>query len=110
MNGTVVKKVDAVIIGAGPAGLSAAHELVTREHSVVILEQDSVIGGLARTVGYRGFRFDIGGHRFFTKIAVIENAHSRPNMSVIAIDVALQADFKNTAGILCRTMLAGIGQ
>lgn len=58
----------AVIIGAGPAGLTAAYELLkTTGIHPVILEADSCIGGLARTVKYNGNRMDIGGHRFFTK-------------------------------------------
>jgi len=57
-----------VIAGAGPAGLTAAHELIRHKVSVTVLEKDCQVGGLARTVEYRGFRFDIGGHRFFTKI------------------------------------------
>jgi protoporphyrinogen oxidase len=56
-----------VIIGAGPAGLTAAHELVQAGQSVLVLEQLQDVGGLARTENYRGFSFDIGGHRFFTK-------------------------------------------
>lgn len=57
-----------VIIGAGPAGLTAGTELVSRGRSVTILEQDpAYVGGISRTVGYKGFRFDIGGHRFFSK-------------------------------------------
>ena len=59
-----------VVIGAGPAGLTAAHELVQHE-SVVVLEQDTVVGGLAQTVEHNGFRFDIGGHRFFTKVDLV---------------------------------------
>jgi protoporphyrinogen oxidase len=66
-----------VIIGAGPAGLSAAHELSAAGHPVVILEQDSqYVGGIARTVSYKGFRFDIGGHRFFSKNPEIEKMWS----------------------------------
>jgi len=61
-----------VILGAGPAGLSAAYELAGRGVASVVLEQDSVVGGLARTVEYKGFRFDLGGHRFFTKLPQIE--------------------------------------
>jgi protoporphyrinogen oxidase len=60
-----------VIIGAGPAGLTAARELTRRGAAVDICEADTAIGGLARTVAYKGFRFDIGGHRFFTKSAVV---------------------------------------
>ena len=55
------------IIGAGPAGLAAAYALVKNDCRVVILEQDMQAGGLSKTVQYKGFRFDIGGHRFFTK-------------------------------------------
>jgi protoporphyrinogen oxidase len=58
----------AVIIGAGPAGLTAAFELQTRSHiRPVVLEASGAIGGLARTVNYKGNRMDIGGHRFFSK-------------------------------------------
>ncbi len=56
-----------VIIGAGPAGLAAAHELAAHGHSSIIVEKLDKVGGLARTENYRGFSFDIGGHRFFTK-------------------------------------------
>ncbi len=59
----------AVIIGAGPAGLTAAHELLSRskEYSVTILEESDRIGGISQTVRYKGNRMDIGGHRFFSK-------------------------------------------
>jgi protoporphyrinogen oxidase len=57
-----------LVLGAGPAGLTAAYELSRRGTPTVLLEQDRQVGGLARTVEYRGYRFDIGGHRFFTKI------------------------------------------
>ncbi len=60
-----------VIVGAGPAGLTAAYELGARGVPTLTLEQDRQVGGLARTVEYKGFRFDIGGHRFFTKVPVI---------------------------------------
>ncbi len=59
----------AVIIGAGPAGLTAALELLRRseEYSVTVLEADSTVGGISRTVETCGNRMDIGGHRFYTK-------------------------------------------
>ena len=62
-----------VIIGAGPAGLTAAYELVVR-HGITstILEADDIVGGLSRTVERDGWRFDIGGHRFFTKVKKVE--------------------------------------
>lgn len=58
-----------IIIGAGPAGLTAAYELLKRSenYDVVILEESDVIGGISRTVKYNGNRMDIGGHRFFSK-------------------------------------------
>lgn len=62
---------DVVIIGAGPGGLSAAYELTKLGMTAAVLEADSQVGGLARTVDYRGYRFDIGGHRFFTKVPLI---------------------------------------
>src|SRR4051794_3498976 len=60
-----------VIIGAGPAGLTAAYELVNKGVSSIVLEADSVVGGISRTVEYKSYRFDIGGHRFFTKISIV---------------------------------------
>ena len=58
----------AVIIGAGPAGLTAAWELLSRSDiAVTVLEKTAEIGGLSRTVNYKGNRIDIGGHRFFSK-------------------------------------------
>jgi protoporphyrinogen oxidase len=57
-----------VIIGAGPAGLTAAHELCKAGLRPVVLERGDSVGGLARTVRHKGFRFDIGGHRFYTKV------------------------------------------
>jgi protoporphyrinogen oxidase len=61
-----------LILGAGPAGLTAAYELSKSGVSSVLLERDSVVGGLSRTVEYKGCRFDIGGHRFYTKISIVE--------------------------------------
>ena len=58
-----------VVIGAGPGGLAAAWELSGLGHDAVVLEQDAIVGGIARTVNYRGYRFDIGGHRFFSKVS-----------------------------------------
>lgn len=60
---------DVIIIGAGPAGLAAGYELASRGQKVVCIEKDNVVGGISRTVLYNGFRFDIGGHRFFTKVS-----------------------------------------
>lgn len=57
-----------IVIGAGPAGLTAAWELSKLNKNVHILEADpKYIGGIARTVEYKGNRFDMGGHRFYSK-------------------------------------------
>ena len=61
-----------VVIGAGPAGLTAAVDLAEGGHQVTVLEKDpTYVGGIARTVAYKGYRFDIGGHRFFSKSSEI---------------------------------------
>jgi len=57
-----------VVIGGGPAGLTAAYELSKLGHDSVVLEADFTVGGISRTCEYKGYRFDIGGHRFFTKV------------------------------------------
>lgn len=60
--------VDVAIIGAGPAGLTAGYLLAKQGYSVAIIEKDPrYVGGISRTVEHQGFRFDIGGHRFFSK-------------------------------------------
>ncbi|HWP48945.1 MAG TPA: FAD-dependent oxidoreductase [Candidatus Limnocylindrales bacterium] len=59
------------IIGAGPAGLTAAYELSKLGLKSTVIEADHQVGGLSRTVTYRGYRFDIGGHRFFSKVPLI---------------------------------------
>jgi protoporphyrinogen oxidase len=61
-----------VVIGAGPAGLTAAHELTRHGVRPVVLEKEALVGGLARTESYRGFHFDLGGHRFFTKVREVQ--------------------------------------
>jgi protoporphyrinogen oxidase len=61
-----------VIIGAGPGGLTAAYLLAKQRVPVTVLEGDDIVGGISRTVEYKGYRFDIGGHRFFTKIEPVE--------------------------------------
>ncbi len=61
-----------VIIGAGPAGLTAAWELSRHGRDAVVFEQDDLVGGISRTCEYNGYRFDIGGHRFFTKVEKVQ--------------------------------------
>jgi protoporphyrinogen oxidase len=60
-----------VVIGGGPAGLTSAYELARRGVQVLVLEAGGLVGGLSQTAEYRGFRFDIGGHRFFTKVPMV---------------------------------------
>ncbi|MEO5902444.1 MAG: NAD(P)/FAD-dependent oxidoreductase [Gemmatimonadaceae bacterium] len=61
-----------VVCGGGPAGLTAAYILAKRGFAVRVLESDNVLGGISRTARYKEFRFDIGGHRFFTKISPVQ--------------------------------------
>jgi protoporphyrinogen oxidase len=61
-----------VILGAGPAGLTAAYELAKQGMQSVVLEKADKVGGISRTETYKGYRFDIGGHRFFTKVGEVQ--------------------------------------
>jgi protoporphyrinogen oxidase len=91
-----------VIAGAGPAGLTAAFELLQRSDSIpIVLEADSQVGGISKTINYRGNRIDLGGHRFFSKsdwvmrwwqnILPICTAEIDPNF---AVRTAYQGDIK----------------
>lgn len=57
-----------IIIGAGPAGLTAAYELAKLDDNPIVIEKGDKVGGIARTEDYKGYYFDMGGHRFFTKV------------------------------------------
>lgn len=59
------------VVGGGPAGLTAAYLLAQRGYDVEVFEGTDMLGGISQTAQYRGYRFDIGGHRFFTKIAPV---------------------------------------
>lgn len=61
-----------VIMGGGPAGLAAGYELAKQGYRVTLLEKDKQVGGISKTVEKDGYRFDQGGHRFFTKIDEVE--------------------------------------
>lgn len=65
-----MSKKKALIIGAGPAGLTAAYELLKQsdDYEVVVFEESGDMGGISRTVNYKGNRMDMGGHRFFSKV------------------------------------------
>ena len=60
-----------IIIGAGPAGLTAGYELLKLNRKSIVLEADTQVGGISKTINNRGNRFDIGGHRFFSKISYV---------------------------------------
>ena len=62
-----MKKRSVIVFGAGPAGLTATYDLARRGIPVRCLEADRQVGGISRTIEYKGFRFDIGGHRFYSK-------------------------------------------
>ena len=64
-----------IVIGAGPAGLTAAYELLdkSKEYDVVVLEESNMFGGISRTVNYKGNRMDMGGHRFFSKVPEVND-------------------------------------
>ena len=79
----------AIIIGAGPAGLTAAYKLLTEtDVKPVVLEASGEVGGISRTVSYHGNRMDIGGHRFFSKDAVVNAlwAHLLPTQGAPSLD------------------------
>jgi protoporphyrinogen oxidase len=60
-----------IILGGGPAGLTAAYELTKHDVKPMVFEQSNKLGGISRTETYKGFHFDMGGHRFFTKVSQI---------------------------------------
>jgi protoporphyrinogen oxidase len=63
-----LRKLDALVVGAGPAGLTTAYSLAKAGKSVLVIEQDpEYVGGISRTAHYKNYLFDIGGHRFFSK-------------------------------------------
>ncbi|WP_423823479.1 FAD-dependent oxidoreductase [Salinisphaera sp. SPP-AMP-43] len=66
-----------VVLGAGPAGLACAHELSRLGARVTVVERNSYVGGLCRTVNYKGYRFDLGGHRWFSKNPDLNNWFKR---------------------------------
>lgn len=66
-----------LIIGAGPAGLTAAIEALEKKASVTVIESSGVVGGISQTVVVDGWRFDLGGHRFFTKVSRVEEFWKR---------------------------------
>jgi protoporphyrinogen oxidase len=64
--------VGTAILGGGPAGLTAAYTLAARGLSGAVFEADGTVGGIAKTIEFDGYRFDLGGHRFFTKLQPVQ--------------------------------------
>src|SRR5690242_10155200 len=62
-----------VVLGGGPAGLTAGYLLAKQGRPVIVLESSDQVGGIARTEVRDGYRFDLGGHRFFTKVQVVDD-------------------------------------
>ena len=62
-----------VVLGGGPAGLTAGYLLARQGKAVVVLESTDQLGGIARTTVRDGYRFDLGGHRFFTKVKEVDD-------------------------------------
>ena len=69
------RSIGTAVLGAGPAGLTAAWVLARRGRAGEVFEADGIVGGIAKTVEFKGYRFDLGGHRFFTKLTTIDRAH-----------------------------------
>ena len=72
LNEMTSEKKEVVIIGGGPAGLTAAYELCKLGLQPIVLEKENKVGGLSRTESYKGYYFDLGGHRFFTKVKEVK--------------------------------------
>ena len=66
------QSIGTAILGGGPAGLSAAYFLGRRGHAATLFEADGSVGGIAKTIEFNGYRFDLGGHRFFTKLGPVQ--------------------------------------
>src|SRR3546814_5447462 len=85
---------DVAIVGAGPAGLTAAYLLTQQGYSVTVIEKDPVyVGGISRTVEHEGFRFDIGGHRFFSKSREVVRSEEHTS--------ELQSLMRNPSAVFC---------
>jgi protoporphyrinogen oxidase len=69
---TAQESLGTAVLGAGPAGLTAAYVLSKRGGHGVVFEADVQVGGIAKTVEFKGYRFDLGGHRFFTKLKPVQ--------------------------------------
>ena len=101
----VVAAYSTVIAGAGPAGLTAAYELTKNGHPCVALEADAtLVGGISRTDQYKGYRFDIGGHRFFSKSDEVNGLWRE----ILGEELITQARLQGASKALARERLAEV--
>jgi len=99
------EKKTSIIIGAGPAGLTAAYELLKRtDIKPIVLEQSDSVGGISKTVTYRGNRIDIGGHRFFSKSSRVMDwwmeqlpVQGKPSRDEIILQLDMKKKYEKTA-------------
>ena len=90
----------AIIIGGGPAGLTAAYELLENSNiKPIVLEAESFVGGISRTVNYKGNRIDIGGHRFFSKSDWVMNWWQKI-MPIEDIQESLEISYQNQSRLI----------
>jgi protoporphyrinogen oxidase len=82
LGGDITSEHPVVVIGAGPAGLTAGYQLVKQGKPVIVLEATEFVGGIARTQVRDGYRFDLGGHRFFTKVKEVESTGTTSSSSI----------------------------
>ena len=66
------ERIGIAVLGAGPAGLTAAHVLSRDSRRGQVFEAEGQVGGIAKTIEFKGYRFDLGGHRFYTRLPSVQ--------------------------------------
>ena len=84
-----------LVLGAGPAGLTAAYLLAKLRRPVLVVEAEEQVGGLSKTVVRDGYRFDLGGHRFFTKSPEVESLW----LEILAEELLLRPRLSDTCSL-----------
>lgn len=89
-------KNEVLILGAGPAGLSCAHGLCERSVCPIVWERHEQVGGLCRTIPYKGFKFDVGPHRFFTRNDEVDGLwHSAGGADILSVKRLTRILYRN---------------